>query len=390
MIKENPLENINLKEINWIQKEISTIYNKELIIITKEGKFIDLNKGNTSIHKLLMNESRNEVKLKKYFLKIMDIPLNCEEPSLHSYLKGINMMSTPIIIDGEFLGLLNISDFRIKEDNIDLENISIKYHIDINDLNHMYSNLISVEKDTLDLMKREITLLSGMINRIIKSEIEKYNLKSQLEESKLKNFESLVNPHFLFNTLNSISRMALFENADKTEEMIYDLSDLLRYNLDQSQDFPTIGSELNIIEKYLKMQQIRYGNRIKYSFDLPKELESYRIPSMILQPLVENSIQHGLHPKEKGGNITIKIRKENDDLSIIVKDTGVGMDHKQIDHVLNNQNSSHGLGVYNSNFRLKKYFGDSSKLMIMSEKDFNTIVKFKLPIINEFRPYLQV
>lgn len=222
----------------------------------------------------------------------------------------------------------------------------------------------------------------------LKAETEKkLEYQKKAEKAELKILESQLNPHFVFNTLNSIARMAFFEDAEKTEERIYSLSDFLRYNLKQMEDFPTLGTEIRNIEKYLFIQKIRYEDRIDYKIDIDKDIMDYRIPSMIIQPLVENAIIHGLEPKIEGGTISIVGKKEASNIVIQIIDSGIGISDEVKNHVLEKPSSENlGLGIQNSQSRIRAYFGDDYGIEIDNEG--KTIMKVTIPCFKDMEPIL--
>lgn len=216
--------------------------------------------------------------------------------------------------------------------------------------------------------------------------LELYEERKKSDLAKLKTLESQMNPHFIFNTLNSINRMAFFEDAPKTEEMLYTLSDFLRYNLKDFEEFPSLKKEIENIKRYLFIQEIRFGERLKYSINIDNKLLDYRIPSMMIQPLVENAIIHGIQPKAKGGIINIDIEKNEDNILVKIIDTGIGMDCKKIDSLLKDNSRDVGLGISNSNNRIKSYFGEEYGLDIISEMDNKTIVQIRIPPFKTLNP----
>jgi sensor histidine kinase YesM len=174
----------------------------------------------------------------------------------------------------------------------------------------------------------------------------------------------VINPHFLFNTLNCIARIAYFEHSHTTEELIYCLSDLLRYNLKQEDQLHTIGSEIDNIEKYLYIQKIRFKNRLEYEINISDKIKSYRIPNMVIQPIVENALIHGITPKRDGGKISIIAEEKKKKIIISVIDNGNGFPKKVLESIHQSENST-GLGFRSTDNRLKRYYGDEFGLEIV-------------------------
>ncbi|WP_371381611.1 PocR ligand-binding domain-containing protein [Sporomusa aerivorans] len=213
----------------------------------------------------------------------------------------------------------------------------------------------------------------------------KADLEKVLREAELKALQSQVNPHFLFNTLNTIARLALLENAPRTQEVVYALSDLLRNNLRNIDEMVTVGEEVEYIKNYLLIQKMRFGDRIQTEINIPASLLEQKIPVMTLQPLVENAIIHGLEPKRGGGNINISGRLYEDQFELLIEDTGIGVTRNQIERIFRNEKrvggkgQTTGLGIINVHKRIQHYFGAHFGLDIAGEQSLGTTVKIALP-----------
>lgn len=184
----------------------------------------------------------------------------------------------------------------------------------ISTLKTVENNKIEINEQLCNHIAKNISLdLSESLNNadtdIARLSIEKEMLEKKIIDLEAKNMSLVINPHFLFNTLNCIARIAYFENSHTTEELIYSLSDLLRYNLRQGDQLQTIGAEIDNIEKYLYIQKVRFKNRLEYNINIPEDIKAYRIPYMVIQPIVENAVIHGITPKRDGGKISITAEK---------------------------------------------------------------------------------
>jgi ligand-binding sensor protein len=190
---------------------------------------------------------------------------------------------------------------------------------------------------------------------IARLSIEKEMLEKKIIDLEAKNMSLVINPHFLFNTLNSIARIAYFEKSHTIEELIYCLSDLLRYNLKQDDELHTIGAEMDNIRKYLYIQKMRFKNRLEYEINIADHIKAHRIPNMIIQPIVENALIHGITPKRDGGKIRIYAEEYKDDINIFVVDNGNGFS-KEVLQSLQQSDSKLGIGFRSTDKRLKRYF----------------------------------
>jgi two-component system, LytTR family, sensor kinase len=188
---------------------------------------------------------------------------------------------------------------------------------------------------------------------------EKSELALKNKEMQISLLKSQINPHFLFNTLNSISTL-VHSSKEQARKVITQLSDIFRYALDShSGEMVKLAHEINFIENYIRIQQVRFGERLRFEKNIDPSCMSISIPPMILQPLVENSVKYGIGPKEDGGTISLTVRRSGNIILFEVKDDGLGSNAKKV-----MDGSSSGIGMANTDLRLKSYFGPDSKLRI--------------------------
>lgn len=223
--------------------------------------------------------------------------------------------------------------------------------------------------------------------RIMKEEKLRIEMENSLREIELKALHYQINPHFLFNVLNTIGRLAFFENAKMTEDVVYAFADMMRYNLRRSSNqMSALSEEVTQVLNYLKIQKIRLGSGLQYEIDIPEKYYSIRIPFMTLPTIVENSIKHAVENSVSGGKITITGKKEKKDLVIEVLDTGEGMTRAQIDYILNgdayHESKEGAVGIHNVNSRLTRHYGKEYALDIKSVDDQiqGTKVIIKIPL----------
>lgn len=194
-----------------------------------------------------------------------------------------------------------------------------------------------------------------------KQEQEKSELAIKNKEMQISLLKSQINPHFLFNTLNSISTL-MHSSKEKARRVITQLSDIFRYALDShSDEMVKLIHEINFIENYVKIQQVRFGERLQFETDIDPDCLGIEIPPMILQPLVENAVKYGIAPKEDGGTIYLTVRRSGKIIFFEVRDNGLGSKAKKI-----MDGSSSGVGMANTDQRLKSYYGRQSGLRIRS------------------------
>ena len=203
---------------------------------------------------------------------------------------------------------------------------------------------------------------------------------------KLELLKSQINPHFLFNTLNVISGMARLEEAQTTEKMILALSSLFRYNLKTPEQFVLLAKELNVAADYMYLQQMRFGERIRYELDCKARQELVMVPAFTFQPLVENAIIHGIAPKEEGGSIRIVVMQKENRLRIAIGDDGIGMTEEELQQLKNRLKTADaghgGIGLGNVYRRITAMYPDGD-FEICSKKDAGTVIVIDIPCREE-------
>ncbi len=202
-----------------------------------------------------------------------------------------------------------------------------------------------------------------------------------LKEAQLKALQAQINPHFLFNALNTIVSFSRYD-PEKTRELLVHLGDFFRKTLAGNQDFITIAEELERIDAYLAIEQARNGPRLQVFKDIEPDLLGVIVPALILQPLVENCVKHGILPKPRGGRIFIKVSREDDRAVITVEDNGVGMDSSRDRKLKGFQCAGQGagIGLKNVDQRLKNIYGPENGLKITSAGVGVKGTKFELAV----------
>lgn len=169
---------------------------------------------------------------------------------------------------------------------------------------------------------------SEMEKDLLKKEVEAAQMQRRLEERRFAQLQSQINPHFLFNTLNTIAALAQEENAPLSENMISRLSRFFRYSLESEETVVTLGQEIRLLRDYMELQEMRFGERIAMEVVSDPSLEGLHIPKFVLQPLVENAILHGLKECTGGGHIRVRTRRGRRGVTVTVTDNGCGFDVK--------------------------------------------------------------
>lgn len=238
----------------------------------------------------------------------------------------------------------------------------------------------------------ELAQISGTFNQMvfnIKKLIEqKYEIGLLKKQAELEALQSQINPHFLFNTLNSIKSVTARSDCEKATEMIQNLSELFRYTLNHGVNIVPFSKELENIRNYLRMQEYRYSGKYKVQYNIDDEVLEYPIARLTLQPIIENALYHGLEPKSGKGELIIAARSDGDKYYIYISNNGINIPEDELNKINKLlEYSSEGeqnpfpekLGVFNINSRIKLYFGNEYGLKIFSTPGTNTTVKIILP-----------
>ncbi len=197
--------------------------------------------------------------------------------------------------------------------------------------------------------------------------------EKRLMTARIEALASQINPHFLFNTLASISSLVRTK-PETARQMIVKLSNLLRRLLKSHDHFSTLRDEMTSIDEYLDIETVRFGPQLQISKEISADTLDTVVPAMILQPLIENSIKHGLSPKVGGGTITIRSRRENGHTIIEVDDDGLGMSEEALGNALHG-----GIGLNNVNERLKVIYGSNYRLILRSKVGTGTCARMEIP-----------
>lgn len=260
-------------------------------------------------------------------------------------------------------------------------------------VNHLANAMGEFEKDAENFKfiriggTTEIMSLSNsfahMVVRIQKLMEKVRQEEVTLRKTELNALQAQINPHFLYNTLDSISWMCEEGRNHEAEEMTNALAKLFRISISKGHELIPIEKELQHAESYLKIQKYRYKNRFTYEFDVEADCLPYLCNKITLQPIIENSIVHGFNMVDEG-EIRISVRQEKDDIVMVVEDNGVGMTEEQSQEILHKESGGRtGIGIKNVNDRIKIYFGEGYGLTITSELDEGTCVIIRIPRIAE-------
>lgn len=239
---------------------------------------------------------------------------------------------------------------------------------------------------------REVWELSDSFGHMVRRMQELMSTVRQeeinLRKTELKALQAQINPHFLYNTLDSIAWMCEQGRSSDAVKMIHALARLFRISISKGHELIPIAREIEHAENYLEIQKYRYKNQFTYAFEVDPVCLDYYCNKITLQPIIENAIVHGLDLLVEEGRIDVRVEQDGDDIVFCVQDNGVGMSQEQIDSILKQDSRERsGIGIKNVNDRLQIYFGKRYGLSITSELDVGTCVEIRMPKIKESEEY---
>lgn len=258
---------------------------------------------------------------------------------------------------------LELSMKQVEKGNFDIE-LEIKYKHEVGRLSHKFNIMTRKIKELMQQLLEE---------------------QKTIRKSEMKVLQSQINPHFLYNTLDSIIWMAEYKKYEEVVEMTSALAKLFRISLNKGNEIITIREEVEHVRNYLVIQQMRYTKKLDFIIDVDREILACDTIKLILQPLVENAIYHGIKNIERKGLIQILGAKINDTMVLQVVDNGIGMTQKQVESIYSDATREHtkgnGVGVRNVQERLQLYYGQAYGLSFQSEINQGTTVSITIPYL---------
>lgn len=229
-------------------------------------------------------------------------------------------------------------------------------------------------------LSESMNLMIDKINELLE---QVTNEQIRLRKAEFELLQSQINPHFLYNTLDTIVWLAEAGEEKEVVSMVENLSDFFRISLSKGNDVISIRDEIQHVRSYLEIQQVRYRDILTFDIDVPENMMDMRIPKISVQPLVENALYHGIKNKRGVGKIEIKGEKKFDKITISVKDNGIGMTTEDLERVRNGMvfgqsEDNNVFGLYNVNERIRLKFGEKSGVSIESEYNVGTVAEIVL------------
>ncbi|MBF4695937.1 sensor histidine kinase [Fusibacter ferrireducens] len=329
-----------------------------------------------------------------------------QKPFIYKCHTGLVDFAVPLLFEGQYLGSILGGQVKVKDGEyanaIPYDQSIVDERLTDTELRQFYDEIEAVTVQEVESAAKLMYIMANYIveqafNQRIQEELNEKNnkligemamrvtLEKNLRESELQLLQSQVNPHFLFNVLNTINSLAMIEKAKNTSDMIYSLSDMLRYTIQNKMHYMvTLAEEIDYNDKYLQIQNVRLGNKIDIQIRIDAALNDLKVPFMIIQPLVANAIDHGLFEMDACGKLNVYSKEDQQNAYIIVEDNGRGIPKETIKAIQEGNyksktNKSTGTGLITLEKRLIHRFGEQYRLQIESRLNMGTKITVKIP-----------
>lgn len=280
---------------------------------------------------------------------------------------------------GILLGVIIISSFLSREITKPLRRLRDSMNL-VQEGNFEEANVEITAENEIGSLSRSFNAMTRRIRALMEQNIYE---QQQKRKSEMKALQAQVNPHFLYNTLDSIIWMSEAGENEQVVLMTAALAKLLRQSISNDREQITISEEIEYVRSYLTIQKMRYKDKLEYTIDVEDRILNVMIIKFVLQPLVENAIYHGLKYKETKGYLGIRGYRKGNRICLVVADDGAGMEEEELEHILEKKEKktkSNGVGVYNVQKRLQLYYGQEYGISYMSRKGEGTVATVTIPL----------
>lgn len=264
---------------------------------------------------------------------------------------------------------------EVAKGNFDIELLEVHSQDEIGIVTSAFNQMVRSIRKYIERIRQSME-----VERALKE--KELMMEAHLKDAQLKYLQAQINPHFLFNTLNAGAQLAMMEGADRTYQYVQNMAEFFRYNVKKGDEIVTIEDEIELVDNYIYILNVRFSGDIHYEKNIDKALLRVQMPSMILQPIVENCVNHGIREMGNAGKIFLSVYRIDDVVCISIKDNGIGMSQEKIDKVMSGTcredelaAGSNGIGMDNVIGRLKLFTESDDVMAIFSEgKDKGTEV----------------
>lgn len=273
---------------------------------------------------------------------------------------------------------LSLAANKVAKGNLEVEHLPITSKDEIGVVTYAFNEMVESIKIYIKKIRKNMEQESAMKEREL-------IMENHLKDAQLKYLQAQINPHFLFNTLNAGAQLAMMEGADRTYTYVQNVADFFRYNMKNKEEV-TLEDELRQVKHYIYILNVRFSGEIHFKMDVDDACKKVTMPGMILQPIVENSVNYGIRDIDWEGSIELSATKEDDYVCLSIRDNGIGIEQEKIDLIMSGQykkdemiQDSNGVGLNNVIQRLRMFYDKEDVIEITSiGKDMGTEVVMKL------------
>ncbi len=319
-------------------------------------------------------------------------------------LKTLSFTNIILIVSVILLNIIMITNMTYKMTHPIIKLASSAEEIstgnfDIEDIEVASKDEISIMAGAFNAMKHSIKEYISELHdkadtesQLLEQQIENLKIQSLLVDAQIKALQMQINPHFLFNTLNAGMQLAMLEGAERTSGFLDDISKMFRYNVKGLNRKVKLKEEIDSVRAYSNLIYVRFGDIIKFNYNIDCSVLDIDVPPLIIQPLVENATIHGIGNLEQGGTISISIENDEDCVRISIEDDGIGINESTKQKILDcelfdSEKSGHttGIGIANVVQRLRLFFGVEDVIEINSSPNHGTEIILKIPLYSNYK-----
>lgn len=274
---------------------------------------------------------------------------------------------------------------QVAEGNLEVELLEVYSKDEVGVVSKAFNKMIISLREYVEKIKESMEMERAMKEKELMME-------THLKDAQIKYLQAQINPHFLFNTLNAGAQLAMMEGADKTYQYVQNVADFFRYNVKKNNETVTLKEEIEMVDTYIYILNVRFSGDIHFQKEIDERLLGIQVPSMILQPIVENSVNYGIRDIEWEGNIVLSVYQVERTVCISVKDNGIGIAEDKIQKILTSHlkeadlsADSNGIGLDNVIGRLRLFLNEKDVIDIISEgENKGTEVMIYIPLKEDY------
>jgi two-component system sensor histidine kinase YesM len=336
-------------------------------ILNSDGEDIIINKGNDKLHYTYRKSDKTGWIIVGVIFQ-SELLKNSRQTKILYIIVSIFLIIGVILVSRRLSIGITRPIHRLRDSMVKVEKGEFKQ-----------ANIDIIANNEVGILTHSFNNMTNKIDELMQEIVYEQEEKRKLE---MRALQSQINPHFLYNTLDSIIWMAEGNKNREVVQMTASLAKLMRQSISNEAQLISIKQEMEYIQSYLTIQKMRYRDKLEFNIEVEEQIKQASIIKLLLQPIVENAIYHGLKYKEDKGNLNIRGYRDKDNIIIEVIDDGVGMSEDKVCNIFEEHKVNYnlnGVGIYNVMSRIKLYYGEEYGITYYSTKGFGTIVKIKIP-----------